>query len=143
MPSEASRWSGDRLFFPLSMNAAGRLVRVPSDFVPAPGSVFYEVKRTSTKNTYRDKLRTDTFRFAHNIHDRNILFFFSFFGGLWACFEAGALHSQYALIVGAYTEVRMSKKVKCLIKYYSGSHFGFIVLFYFVNTWVLLQIKYI
>lgn len=55
------------------------LVRVPSDFVPAPGSVFYEVKRTSTKNTYRDKLRTDTFRFAHNIHDRNILFFFFVF----------------------------------------------------------------
>lgn len=69
-------------------------------------AVFYEVKRTSTKNTYPDKLRTDTFRFAHNVHDRNILFFFFVFGDSVVVFVAGALHFyEYVLFVGTLSRV--------------------------------------
>lgn len=82
----ASQSSGDRLFFPVSMGAASEFASraLASDFSgPAPGCVLWGQERAATKNTFRDKLRTDTFRFAHNIHDRNILFFTGFFPVLW------------------------------------------------------------
>lgn len=97
----ASLWSGDRLFFPLSMSAASRL---RSSASPASDSalqlcVLWGQVRASTKNTYRDKLRTDTFR----IQIRPIIytiviycFFLWFLSGLFtvSCWYSAGSHKN-------------------------------------------------
>lgn len=47
---------------------AARSAQVTLPLVSALLCVLWGQVRASTKNTYRDKLRTDTFRFTHNTH---------------------------------------------------------------------------